>query len=809
MERFDSTVRAAPGSVVNFVQGGDLHVYRPDPGFRLDPLGAGTPAVPEDFGRQPSRLLADAHRFVAFHGRVEELERLGGWRDAPDRFGVMLIHGTGGQGKTRLAGEFAVRSVADGWTPLTATPGGGVDVRPAPIGSSSRLVVVDYAERWPVPTLRALLADKRLHERSARILLLARPSGGWWRRISRFLRGQFGVTAEALALGPLPPGSGQRERLFEAARDGFARALDIPGGLRAVPPEAWSENPTALEIQMAALAAVYAADRREDIPSDPGVLSAYLLEREYDHWSELHERAVVGTRPETMARIVYLACLAGPLGYAEAAALLTSTGLAAPGDEVSRMLDDHRMSYPADAFAPIQPDRMAEDYVALQSTGHRGFETDPWTAGRLPEVLAALAGPAWHRVPAFLAMAVSVAQRWPAFGHEQLGALLRAHPEAALAAGGPVLSLLAGLRGLDVATLSALEAVMPMDGPPDLMEPLAVLTRRLYRRQQRTDPVALYAPLAYRLARRLLVAGHLAEAEEPVDLAIAHWARRPGAELARAYGCRAEIRAGLGRLGEALQDSRTSLALWREARVLDADRAAQLGQHALLTEASGLSKAAARYQADATELWRRLADGDEQQAVRLARSLSAEATYRRATFAESEAAAVAREAAETWLRVNREAPDDRYLLDLIDAWSAVALSRRLPLVVRLEAADRAVTELGRLSQADVTLLPRAARALSTWAVLLAWAGRRDQAVERLRTAYAVSSWLIERDGRRNRHLHAAILLAYSRCCGDPDDQRAAAQAAERLYRGPDGEDDHDDHAIDEIVAGFLIRGFAT
>ncbi|MFC7273304.1 hypothetical protein ACFQS1_04860 [Paractinoplanes rhizophilus] len=809
----------AASSVVRFVQGDDLHTNRPDPGYRIVPLDLPAAAAPQSFRGRPSRLLADAHRFIAFHGRAEELDRLRAWRDGREQFGVMLVHGAGGQGKTRLARELAGRSAASGWTLLTPRSGPALGPARLPADGRNRLVVVDHAERMPAPLIRSVLADARLHDRRTRILLLARPAGGWWQRIGRHVRDRFAVEPATLALNPLPAGSGQRERLFEAARDGFAKALEIPEALTVAPPGDWSPAATALEIQMRALAEVYGAERRDHVPAEPGAISAYLLGRELEHWAgpptagaQTAEEQTAGPQtagetagPQTAgrhsnARTVYLACLAGPLSHGEATALVAATGLAATAAEAGSLLDAHRASYPAGEagfLAPIQPDRLAEDYIALWATGLHGFDADRWTANKLPVVLSALAP---HRVSSFLATAVAVAQRWAAFGHDHLGVLLRSHPEAVLAAGGPLLDALARLTGLDAATLTALEAVMPLEGPPDVMAPLATLTLRLYRRLRETGaPETAYAPLGYRLARRLVEAGAARRALEPIDTAIGFWQLRPrypAFSLARAYGCRAEALAGLDRHAEAVADARTSLRHW-EAAGSASGLAAQLESLAGLLGQAGDPGAAAAHQAEATALWEALAEQDADVQVRLARSLSAEARYRRATGEHEASATAARKAAVAWQRIDRAIPDGRHRPDLLDAWSALTAARAAPAPLRLKAAGGAALGLGRLAARDITVLPRAAQAMAIWAILLTRAGRRDEAMDRAEEACRMSVWLVERYEERYVSLHAAVRLARARA----DGSRSVVDGAERFYRVTRAK--HGTTAEDELVTALL------
>lgn len=66
--------------------------------------------------RSPSSLL-EAHRAVVpFRGRADVLEELGAWCAEPG-FGVHLVYGPGGQGKTRLARRFT-DGLQEGWNVL-------------------------------------------------------------------------------------------------------------------------------------------------------------------------------------------------------------------------------------------------------------------------------------------------------------------------------------------------------------------------------------------------------------------------------------------------------------------------------------------------------------------------------------------------------------------------------------------------------------------------------------------------------------------------------------------------------------------
>jgi hypothetical protein len=135
----------------------------------------------------PSQLLAARYQIVPFDRRRDQIldGELTGWRDQAGQLRVLLIHGPGGQGKTRLATEFASRCQQAGWVVCRARHCTDPKPTAGPIhevtSGTGLLVVVDYAERWPLEDLLSLF-DQRLvqPEVPTRVLLLARPVQDWW-----------------------------------------------------------------------------------------------------------------------------------------------------------------------------------------------------------------------------------------------------------------------------------------------------------------------------------------------------------------------------------------------------------------------------------------------------------------------------------------------------------------------------------------------------------------------------------------------------------------------------------------------------
>ena len=73
------------------------------------------PPVSPVLARTPGSLLAAAVEAVEFTGRGQELAQLAAWRDSGEGLSVMLVTGEGGQGKTRLARQFAAQTRKAGW----------------------------------------------------------------------------------------------------------------------------------------------------------------------------------------------------------------------------------------------------------------------------------------------------------------------------------------------------------------------------------------------------------------------------------------------------------------------------------------------------------------------------------------------------------------------------------------------------------------------------------------------------------------------------------------------------------------------
>ncbi|MEV6976621.1 tetratricopeptide repeat protein [Kitasatospora sp. NPDC093806] len=526
-----ATVTAERGGSAYVLTHGDIHVRDGVPVYRVGPAATPAPPLsPEDAGRRPSRLLLAEQQTVDFTGRVDELRALEAWRDEDDPgVSVLLLHAPGGQGKTRLAGEFAARAAARGWTCWEArhlSDPGLPDV--LALGDPGRrlLLTVDYAERWPLDDLLLLLGNRLLHRpERTRILLVSRPAATWWPLLGGRLAADGLRTAPPVRLGPIATTEAGRQEVYRAACRAFARGLGTPAAVSDDPVDLTDDAyRLVLNLHMAALVSVHSGGRHQ--PGDPVALSAYLLDREHDFWVSLAEHGAVTTGPRTMARTVHTATLVRALPVAGAEQALARAGVAGAGATPATdvIVSDHAFAYPplaADAglvLAPLYPDRLGEDLIALRTPGHDhpDHAPDDWSH-QVPIRLLSEDGPGPEPDPpsaprpqpyagAVLTTLIETARRWSHVAALELDPLLAQRPALALTLTGNALANLAQIDAVGIDTLSAVEATLPTQRHLALDAGIAVLAERLtaHRLSSATDPLdraCLHHDLAVRLAR--------------------------------------------------------------------------------------------------------------------------------------------------------------------------------------------------------------------------------------------------------------------------------------------------------------------
>lgn len=506
--------------------GGDVTITAGQPQYRIEDF----PTCPVELlvakaRAQPSRLLLARHAVVAFTGRDQQLRDLSAWLADGEPVAVRLVHGAGGQGKTRLASRLAADCAAAEWQVWRALHGSGPVRAPLvlPNGTGSLLVVVDYADRWPASHLIALVGQ--LHALAGpadavlRVLLLARSAGFWWAAFANQVDSELGIGADEQELAPLGA-EVDRTALFTAARDAFATAMDLGPVDHIQAPDVLGDEGFAqvLAVHMAALAAVDAYRHGDSAPADPQAISTYLLRRERTHWHQLHARSEdrLPTTPQTMGRAVFVATLTGALPRDDAHTALADSGVVSTMEMANQIIDDHRTCYPPvrgdEVLEPLHPDRLGEDFVALTFPGYacNASGCDDWAATAASRLLTGVEGEGVLLLPSYtpqaLTVLIEVARRWPHVAQRQLYPLLREQPWLALVSGSAAMARLASLGDIDIGALEAIEQLIPNHPHVSLMAGIAAITQRMtdHRLATATDPGQrgrLYVTLGRRLAQ--------------------------------------------------------------------------------------------------------------------------------------------------------------------------------------------------------------------------------------------------------------------------------------------------------------------
>ncbi|HEV3294509.1 MAG TPA: tetratricopeptide repeat protein, partial [Streptosporangiaceae bacterium] len=317
----------------------------------------------------------------------------------------MLVSGEGGQGKTRLARQFAARARQAGWAAgfLAArtsglAPGGGRDQLPSTVGLAAHaraaarpvLLVVDYAETRPdeITALADILAGSP-PAYPVRVLLLSRTAGAWWANLTETLGPHL---THRISLEPLTVAGATRRDAYAAAVTGLARRLaalpdspverapDQPWGalaehLAAYPPGL--DDPrlgNALTLQITALTSLLDAAAGRTPASDSGERELIGHERGYLRRSAarrrlfspgmLSDRVDDDERAEeawaALERALAGIILLGPCDVSQARAIGALTSQARADDVANWLAALYPPPGEGFRLGTVQPDRIAE-----------------------------------------------------------------------------------------------------------------------------------------------------------------------------------------------------------------------------------------------------------------------------------------------------------------------------------------------------------------------------------------------------------------------------------------------------------------
>jgi tetratricopeptide (TPR) repeat protein len=580
-----------------------VFVYRGRPPYAVAPMDFAPVPVHRRASQQPSWLLAARSQLVPWwSGRDDALELLRVWRDDPQTpIGVRLLHGAGGQGKTRLTTRFAELSTQAGWAVAEAIHasqlGYPVEGEQHIATDTGLLIVVDYGERWPTTDLLGLVAQHRLAARRGgtagpatrlRVLVLARPAGQWWQSVidalDRFAdpevyTDKMGLRELAQTRTNPEQAHTEREEVFAAARDRFAKALGVVDAAAVRPPRD-IDAPSygrVLTVHMAALAAVHAHASGARPPTDRHGLAAYLLRRERQEWQAIHVRDPNFTEPAVMAQAVYTATLTRPLRPEEGRTVLGRVEVATTVETQMKILRDHAVCYPpADpttVLEPLYPDRLGEDFLALQTPGHdlaypADHQWGPTAISRLLDTGDPQRSPGYAQQA--MVVLVETACRWPHMARHQLWPLLRRRPELATTAGAVALSRLLDVPDVDLDALRMITTRLT-DPPLELVDTaIKIAEAVLDRGREGETPANIRAGDHFNLGRLRYDAGRLDEARVAMATAADLYQQlyaestQHCVDLANALQWLGVILADLGEVQQAREVAERAVQVWHD-----------------------------------------------------------------------------------------------------------------------------------------------------------------------------------------------------------------------------------------------------
>ncbi|OKK03063.1 tetratricopeptide repeat protein [Streptomyces sp. CB02400] len=777
--------------------------------------------------RSPSFLLRADSEVVPFHGRERERAELDAWCREPG-FGVRILTGPAGQGKTRLAREIVAglhreRRLAAWVTydgPSATAPGHTV----LHTLSTPTVLVVDYAETRG-DQVRSLIehALANRHGTAVRLLLLARTCGDWWSRIAK---GTSALLEDALrdvradALGPLETTPQGRSAAYRRALDAYATALSrIPSHdgvpwhrhagrlVRTGPDVTGPDGPAeaVLALHTRALTDLLQAGPAP-VPRRPGESPEdVLLHHEWRYWSRHAEECGLRLPDRVLDRAVAAAALCAVDTEAKAERVLRTVlpaafaGQTATVTAAGRWL---RALYPpagTTVWGSLQPDRIAEHLVGRQITG-----ADDPLFDLLPELgetsleaaLTVLTRAMAHQPRLATVLPALVLTRAEQYAPGALSVAGRTDPPEPLR--GALTAVLENGRIPTALALTLFDRLPLTPGPfrraSDILS--ARLTRSLVRveRKHGHAPLAATARTIDAVATRAALAGDYEKAISTGDAALEYWRAVVAAEDGRRYvselaGACANQAVHLGQVllhPDALRLAEEAVELWRTA--VDSGQATP-GETApaLLTLADAQSRTGRP--TDAIETVERVVrirrdvagNGSPQDRHALAVALAALAATLLEAGDPEQAVDIVDEALLVW-EAMPGAPADRYAAALLTRAGALTdLARHAE---ALRTAERAVALFADdgTDPADRSRRETLAKVWNALSVCLSEVGRDDEAVVAGRRSVAHLYELVERNPRAHLVNTVSVMANLSHALSEAGDAQEALDMAEKALR---------------------------
>jgi tetratricopeptide (TPR) repeat protein len=269
--------------------------------------------------------------------------------------------------------------------------------------------VVDYAEARTdqLASLVNGLTGRQLAG-TVRLLVLARAAGDWWEGFRRETGKHRSVLdgVVKLELAELHTTLNDRQRGFRDAVAAFARRRGHSAMPSIMPDLGDSRYGSALNVHMAALAAVLHAEQPTGRPVGPMDPTAQVLESEQRHWSDAARASELGGiyQQVDLNRAMAAATLCGADDEAQAVALLERIPDLPNTNQVVRLARLIRWLYPSRTsyWGTLQPDLLGEELAAVV-TADPNIPTGP--AGLLGAMLGDASAPQATRTLTIVASA--------------------------------------------------------------------------------------------------------------------------------------------------------------------------------------------------------------------------------------------------------------------------------------------------------------------------------------------------------------------------------------------------------------------
>jgi tetratricopeptide (TPR) repeat protein len=341
----------------------------------------------------PASLLEAHRQVVAFHGRDELIHTLLDWCVDDEPVAAVVVHGPGGQGKTRLAYEFTKRLSQPArqrrWATVWVTgEAKGEELTPVKDVAVPLLLVVDYAESRTAQLTRLFkLCDRPPGRAPIRLLLLTRTVSEWWEQVNTDTNHLLADVTQRLPLPPLAPLVVNRQHEYRTALTHVARALpsvrtpveadwhqvaaDLPD-----PNLSGTEWGTVLSVHMRALADLLDATQPSTTVTPDTAVEGRVLAHEYRYWSHTAAaRGLSAPELEQPLRDVLAAAFTLTTSSIEAADALVGN-VASLGGQTTALKQQVRRwiidLYPQDKegegvlWGRVQPDRLLEYFLGQQ-----------------------------------------------------------------------------------------------------------------------------------------------------------------------------------------------------------------------------------------------------------------------------------------------------------------------------------------------------------------------------------------------------------------------------------------------------------